>query len=67
MGNFKWLDNQKPNSIVFVGFGIAYEIAYGLKLSELSFLWVLMLFFCKICKSTSHIGCGVDLLPLFLL
>ena len=24
-------------------------------------------FFCKICKSTSHIGCGVDLLPLFLL
>ncbi|KAA8516082.1 hypothetical protein F0562_019261 [Nyssa sinensis] len=46
---FKWLDEQKPKSIVFVGFGSEcklnkdqiYEIAYGLELSELPFLWAL--------------------------
>ncbi|KAA8516080.1 hypothetical protein F0562_019259 [Nyssa sinensis] len=46
---FKWLDEQKPKSVVFVGFGSEcklnkdqiYEIAYGLELSELPFLWAL--------------------------
>ncbi|KAJ8900502.1 hypothetical protein K2173_025279 [Erythroxylum novogranatense] len=40
---FKWLDDQKPKSVVFVGFGSeyklskdqVYEIAYGLELSAL--------------------------------
>lgn len=47
--NFKWLNEQKPNSVVFVGFGSeckltkdqVHEIAYGLELSELPFLWAL--------------------------
>ena len=47
--NFKWLNNQKPNSVVFVGFGSeckltkdqVHEIAYGLEQSELPFLWAL--------------------------
>ena len=46
---FTWLDLQKPKSIVFVGFGSecklskgqAHEIACGLELSELPFLWSL--------------------------
>ena len=49
VGNFKWLNNQKPKSVVFVGFGSeckltkyqVHEIAYGLELSELPFLWAL--------------------------
>ncbi|XVE73827.1 hypothetical protein DITRI_Ditri11bG0149900 [Diplodiscus trichospermus] len=44
-----WLDEQKPNSVVFVGFGSegklsrdqTYEIAYGIELSEIPFLWAL--------------------------
>ncbi|KAJ9681367.1 hypothetical protein PVL29_020312 [Vitis rotundifolia] len=47
--NFKWLNEQKPKSVVFVGFGSeckltkdqVHEIAYGLELSELPFLWAL--------------------------
>ncbi|XP_021641111.2 putative UDP-rhamnose:rhamnosyltransferase 1 [Hevea brasiliensis] len=46
---FEWLDNQEHKSVVFVGFGSeckltkdqVYEIAYGLELSELPFLWAL--------------------------
>lgn len=46
---FKWLDDQKPKSVVFVGFGSeykltrdqVYEIAHGLELSGLPFLWAL--------------------------
>ncbi|XP_059651367.1 putative UDP-rhamnose:rhamnosyltransferase 1 [Cornus florida] len=46
---FKWLDKQKPSSVVFVGFGSecklskeqVCEIANGLELSELPFLWAL--------------------------
>ncbi|KAL6323195.1 hypothetical protein AAG906_027475 [Vitis piasezkii] len=47
--NFKWLNEQKPKSVEFVGFGSeckltkdqVHEIAYGLELSELPFLWAL--------------------------
>ncbi|KAI3444503.1 hypothetical protein Pfo_001168 [Paulownia fortunei] len=46
---FDWLDKQKPRSVVFVGFGSEYklkkeqihEIAYGVELSGLPFLWAL--------------------------
>ncbi|GLU08208.1 hypothetical protein SLE2022_251320 [Rubroshorea leprosula] len=46
---FDWLDKQKPKSVVFVGFGSecklskeqVHEIAHGLELSELPFLWAL--------------------------
>ncbi|XP_043719694.1 UDP-glycosyltransferase 91C1-like [Telopea speciosissima] len=46
---FKWLDQQPPKSIVFVGFGSecklsreqVFEIAHGLQISGLSFLWAL--------------------------
>ncbi|KAJ6328689.1 hypothetical protein OIU77_010386 [Salix suchowensis] len=46
---FKWLDDQKPRSVVFVGFGSeckltkdqVYEIAHGVELSGLPFLWAL--------------------------
>ncbi|KAL3536785.1 hypothetical protein ACH5RR_000151 [Cinchona calisaya] len=46
---FKWLDEQRSRSVVFVGFGSecklskdqVHEIAYGLELSGLPFLWVL--------------------------
>ncbi|XP_028087462.1 UDP-glycosyltransferase 91C1-like [Camellia sinensis] len=46
---FEWLDEQKPKSVVFVGFGSecklsrdqVYEIASGLESSELPFLWAL--------------------------
>ncbi|KAK8654514.1 hypothetical protein V6N13_128478 [Hibiscus sabdariffa] len=46
---FGWLDVQKANSVVFVGFGSecklskeqVQEIAYGVELSGLSFLWAL--------------------------
>ncbi|KAJ9171424.1 hypothetical protein P3X46_014795 [Hevea brasiliensis] len=46
---FNWLDKQKHKSVVFVGFGSeckltkdqVYEIAYGLELSGLPFLWAL--------------------------
>ncbi|XP_022757422.1 putative UDP-rhamnose:rhamnosyltransferase 1 [Durio zibethinus] len=46
---FEWLDVQKPKSVVFVGFGSEcklskeqiHEIANGLELSGLPFLWAL--------------------------
>ncbi|GLT79682.1 hypothetical protein SLA2020_511620 [Shorea laevis] len=46
---FDWLDRQKPKSVVFVGFRsecklskeTVHEIAYGLELSGLPFLWAL--------------------------
>ncbi|XP_057463212.1 UDP-glycosyltransferase 91C1-like [Actinidia eriantha] len=46
---FDWLDGKRPKSVVFVGFGSEcklpkeqiYEIAYGLKASDLPFLWAL--------------------------
>lgn len=46
---FEWLDLQKLKSVVFVGFGSEcklskeqiHEIAYGLELSRLPFLWAL--------------------------
>ncbi|KAJ4977684.1 hypothetical protein NE237_008464 [Protea cynaroides] len=46
---FKWLDERKPHTVVFVGFGSecklskeqVYEIAHGLELSGLPFLWTL--------------------------
>ncbi|MCD7450729.1 hypothetical protein HAX54_008183 [Datura stramonium] len=46
---FKWLDQQKPGSILFVGFGSECkpskqqvdEIAYGIELSGLPFVWIL--------------------------
>ncbi|KAL9248683.1 putative UDP-rhamnose:rhamnosyltransferase 1 [Drosera capensis] len=46
---FKWLDEQNPKTVVFVGFGSehkftkdqVFEIAFGLELSELPFLWAL--------------------------
>ncbi|KAL5792349.1 hypothetical protein ACOSP7_000943 [Xanthoceras sorbifolium] len=46
---FDWLDEQKPSSVVFVGFGSeckltkdqVYEMAHGLELSGLPFLWAL--------------------------
>ncbi|OMO78808.1 UDP-glucuronosyl/UDP-glucosyltransferase [Corchorus capsularis] len=47
--SFDWLDAQKPGSVVFVGFGSecklskeqVHEIAKGLELSNLPFLWAL--------------------------
>ncbi|XP_057975967.1 putative UDP-rhamnose:rhamnosyltransferase 1 [Malania oleifera] len=46
---FKWLDKQKLNSVVFVGFGSEYkmpveqiqELALGIELSKLPFIWIL--------------------------
>ncbi|KAJ7962439.1 UDP-glycosyltransferase [Quillaja saponaria] len=46
---FEWLDKQNPKSVVFVGFGSecklskdqVFEIAYGLELSGLPFVWAL--------------------------
>nr|DAD22148.1 TPA_asm: hypothetical protein HUJ06_023611 [Nelumbo nucifera] len=46
---FKWLDGEKPRTVVFVAFGSecklsrdqVYEIAHGLELSNLPFLWAL--------------------------
>ncbi|KAK3227847.1 hypothetical protein Dsin_007709 [Dipteronia sinensis] len=46
---FQWLDEQKPRSVVFVGFGSEckltrdqiYEMAYGLELSGSIFLWAI--------------------------
>ncbi|KAJ1429570.1 UDP-glycosyltransferase [Sesbania bispinosa] len=46
---FEWLDKQASKSIIFVGFGSecklskdqVYEIAFGLEMSELPFLWAL--------------------------
>ncbi|KAA8545665.1 hypothetical protein F0562_020884 [Nyssa sinensis] len=46
---FKWLDKQKLKSVVFVGFGSEYkmpieevhEMAIGLELSNLPFIWIL--------------------------
>ncbi|KAL6964218.1 hypothetical protein U1Q18_035276 [Sarracenia purpurea var. burkii] len=48
-GTFKWLDKHKSKSVVFVGFGSEYkmpleqihELAHGLELSKLPFIWVL--------------------------
>lgn len=46
---FQWLDRQQPKSVLFVGFGSQYkmpiehvhELAYGIELSELPFIWIL--------------------------
>ncbi|MCL7036861.1 hypothetical protein MKW94_003327 [Papaver nudicaule] len=46
---FHWLDNQQPKSVVYVSFGSEYklaseqihELAHGLEMSNLPFLWVL--------------------------
>ncbi|KAL1549821.1 putative UDP-rhamnose:rhamnosyltransferase 1 [Salvia divinorum] len=46
---FDWLDKQRPNTVVFVGFGSEYklkreeihEISYGIELSGLPFLFLL--------------------------
>ncbi|XP_031479881.1 putative UDP-rhamnose:rhamnosyltransferase 1 [Nymphaea colorata] len=46
---FRWLDKQRPGTVLFVGFGSEYrmtreeiqELAYGLELSGLHFIWVL--------------------------
>ncbi|XP_059447002.1 UDP-glycosyltransferase 91C1-like [Corylus avellana] len=46
---FNWLVKQTPKSVVFVGFGTEYkmpveqvhELAYGLELSKLPFIWIL--------------------------
>lgn len=46
---FKWLDVQRPKSVVFVGFGSecklnkedVFKIAEGLEISELPFIWAL--------------------------
>ncbi|KAI3889387.1 hypothetical protein MKX03_027029 [Papaver bracteatum] len=46
---FFWLEKQQSKSVVFVGFGSEYkmsideihELAFGLELSELPFLWIL--------------------------
>ncbi|KAI3770096.1 hypothetical protein L6452_01217 [Arctium lappa] len=46
---FKWLDRKKPKSVLFVGFGSEYkmpveqvhELAHGLELSGISFIWIL--------------------------
>ncbi|XP_073022793.1 putative UDP-rhamnose:rhamnosyltransferase 1 [Primulina eburnea] len=46
---FKWLDAQKAKSVVFVGFGSEYkmpieqihELAFGIELSRLPFVWIL--------------------------
>ena len=46
---FEWLDKQDPKSVVYVVFGSecklskeqVYEIAYGLELSQVPFLWAL--------------------------
>ncbi|XP_042500014.1 putative UDP-rhamnose:rhamnosyltransferase 1 [Macadamia integrifolia] len=46
---FKWLDQQPPKTVVFVGFGSecklskdqVHEIAHGLELSGLPFIWAL--------------------------
>ncbi|KAK9910346.1 hypothetical protein M0R45_034312 [Rubus argutus] len=61
---FEWLDKQKRKSVVFVGFGSecklsreqVYEIAHGLELSELPFLWAL--------RKPSWANTDVDALPL---
>ncbi|KAI3914785.1 hypothetical protein MKW98_002021 [Papaver atlanticum] len=46
---FVWLDKQVPQTVVFVGFGSeckmaidrVHELAYGIELSSLPFLWIL--------------------------
>lgn len=46
---FEWLDGQKAKSVVFVGFGSEYkmpieqihELAFGMELSRLPFVWIL--------------------------
>nr|XP_010938324.2 UDP-glycosyltransferase 91C1 [Elaeis guineensis] len=46
---FRWLDSQTPKSVVFVSFGSEYkmerrelhELAHGLELANVPFLWVL--------------------------
>ncbi|XP_021768528.1 UDP-glycosyltransferase 91A1-like [Chenopodium quinoa] len=47
--NFKWLDQQSPQSVIYVGFGSEYKltkeevygIANGLELAQLPFIWAL--------------------------
>ncbi|XP_042492921.1 soyasaponin III rhamnosyltransferase-like [Macadamia integrifolia] len=63
---FNWLDQQKPKSVVFVGFGSTcklskdqvHEIAFGLELSNLPFLWSLIK-----SEEASEIVDDVDVLP----
>lgn len=46
---FNWLDQQSPRSVIYIGFGSeykltkdeVYEIAYGLELAQLPFIWAL--------------------------
>ncbi|KNA10067.1 hypothetical protein SOVF_147800 [Spinacia oleracea] len=47
--DFKWLDQQSPRSVIYIGFGSeykltkdeVYEISYGLELAQLPFIWAL--------------------------
>ncbi|KAK9130033.1 hypothetical protein Sjap_010520 [Stephania japonica] len=47
--NFTWLDKHSPRSVLFVGFGSEYklsidqvhELAYGLELADIPFIWAL--------------------------
>ncbi|XP_042495147.1 UDP-glycosyltransferase 91A1-like [Macadamia integrifolia] len=63
---FNWLDQRKPKSVVFVGFGSTcklskdqvHEIASGLELSNLPFLWSLIK-----SEKASEIANDVDILP----
>nr|AYA22040.1 UFGT8 [Fagopyrum tataricum] len=60
---FKWLDEKSPKSVLFVGFGSeckltkeqVHEIAYGLELSKLPFIWAL--------RKPSWANMEVDVLP----
>lgn len=60
---FHWLDQQKPASVVYVGFGSEtklskeqiQEIAHGLDLSGQPFLWAM--------RKADEAGCDLDALP----
>ncbi|KAF3648082.1 MAP kinase family protein [Capsicum annuum] len=62
---FKWLNQQNPRSVLFVGLGSeckpnrdqVYEIAHGIELSGLPFLWILQK------PSWSNTSDDVDPLP----
>ncbi|KAL3843793.1 hypothetical protein ACJIZ3_001196 [Penstemon smallii] len=63
---FEWLDGQKQNSVVFVGFGSEYkmpieqihELAFALELCKLPFLWILRK------PQAQGVDESLDLLPL---